>query len=1779
MKRSTYGAAANARVESQSPQAPPTTETDQPAGSPPDGLRGRFEVVRPLGSGGGGQVVLVRDLRRGGVLRALKTVGTLGEDGPLPSAEAGERLLHEARVLASIVHRGVPRLVEIGREPESGPWILMHYVESETPTEDEDPAHVARGLLDVLGHLHRHGWLHQDVKPANVVVARGRRVVLLDYGFAVREGCDVPPRGTLPYVAPEVLAGEPADARSDLWAAGAVLLQLVLGRQFPPVATLGPDDVPDGDIPLPRDWLRVLLHPRPERRFESAEVALQELEAALGPDGFRRSPRPLPHAPEPAGREAELARLERHLVEARSGAATAATEGPTPDLAGLVLVQGESGVGKSSLLFEMRLRAIAAGWSTVSASCSEERDRPLPALGTLIDAVLRSAPADSPAIERRGRAVASLLAAKGDQSGAETAARFLLERAVECGGILLVVEDLQNATAMTLRVLGAIARTITESHAAGQAPFLMTVASFTEGVPVAEEIVETLAAMTTEELVLSMPVRTLGPAGVAEMVAGILGPRAPAEWVAEVVHAHGGALPLFAEQLLGQLVQGRGLRHDGIRWIVDTKAAPRLPASLTDAVSVRLEALPKRERAALQIVAGHELPLARTRAGMYLGAETAALLAELEAEGLITPTGDGSGVTVVHSVIGQAALKMLSPRGRAKLHDLLARGIVGHGAATEIRRAYHVARGTDPDKGFQAATSAARRLRGDGEPGRAADCVRQALRTLDESDPRVPHVRRSLAELLVSSGRPAAAANVYRDLLDAETDTGARVRLLLGLVEALDSAGQATDVEPACRGALDLIEEPGTSLDPAERGDLRLQLLARMASAQRGLGDLRGAIETVRGALPLAGEGRGAERATLLTLLGNVYLQLGELGRARQFHESCLAACRALGRRRGMATALHNLGVVSAQQGRAADAAASYRQSLRLARRAKDLQGVAQTLGNLANLRAEHGDFTEAEQLQRRSLALRRRIGDLAGIAVTTGNLAGLYRARGRLGTALTLLHTATRRLRALGDARGEVQFLIQMADIHLLADDLVGVRPLLIRALSRAASASLRSHQAVAEMLLGRLESRLDPHSDAAQAHLQAAARLHEEAGDRAGLAEVMLETALADHARNRRGTAIKSWRAAKDIAAEHGPADLRARVDLVRGRLDADREASDEALAALQRFHRYVHAAGRRDYRATAAYALARGRFSAGDRDGASTALAEAIQCEDDLQASLPPALRGTRAAGAKKERLDRLADEMALLVGSGSDATPEAAREDEMDQERLFKLLEINKKLALATDVRGLLDTIMDVATEATGAERGFLILVDDAKKISFQTARNFRREEVPKPELKVSRTLVTRVMKSGQPILTDNATEDQRFSEFESVERLELKSIISVPFRLGEETIGALYLDNPARNGQFGTGDLQFLTALGDQAALAIRNLRQAESMQQLNRQLEHNLEQKSAELEQASRALAERATKYPYTELIGESPQMHRVLLLVDKVVDTEVPVLVHGESGTGKELIARALHQYGRRKAGPFVTVNCGAITESLMESELFGHVRGSFTGAHEDKQGLFSAADGGTIFLDEIGEMSFDMQKKLLRVLQEREVRAVGGKDVKKVDVRVISATNRDLRKMMGESTFREDLYYRIAVISIAMPPLRDRDGDIRLLIEHMADRAAIELGLTRKAFDADALDAMAGYAWPGNVRELDNEVKKALTLSDDRVTLEDLSFAIQGERAGPEPELVRPEAGRTLKENLEKMERALIEKALDHTGGNQTRAAKDLGISRVWLRKKMEKHGLFDR
>jgi transcriptional regulator with PAS, ATPase and Fis domain len=310
-------------------------------------------------------------------------------------------------------------------------------------------------------------------------------------------------------------------------------------------------------------------------------------------------------------------------------------------------------------------------------------------------------------------------------------------------------------------------------------------------------------------------------------------------------------------------------------------------------------------------------------------------------------------------------------------------------------------------------------------------------------------------------------------------------------------------------------------------------------------------------------------------------------------------------------------------------------------------------------------------------------------------------------------------------------------------------------------------------------------------------------------------------------------------------------------------------------------------------------------------------------------------------------------------------------------------------------------------------------------------------------------------------------------------------------------------------------------------------------------------------------------------------------MILDKVTDSSVPVLIQGESGTGKELVARALHYNGPRKKARFVSENCAAIPSNLMESEFFGYVRGAFTGANSDKMGLFELADGGTLFLDEIGDMDLDMQTKLLRVLQDGVLRRVGSKEFKRVNVRIVSATNRDLLSIMKEGKFREDLYYRLNVINILLPPLRERSEDVLLLAEHFLKRQAKQSGSSPRELSNEVIDIFTRYPWPGNIREMENEVMRSCALSADVVRPEHLSRnVIEGARA-PAAEAKRPShirdftlAGKSLKElvaaETEQIEREAITEVLVHTRYKKSKAASILGISRPTLDAKIDKYDL---
>ncbi len=481
--------------------------------------------------------------------------------------------------------------------------------------------------------------------------------------------------------------------------------------------------------------------------------------------------------------------------------------------------------------------------------------------------------------------------------------------------------------------------------------------------------------------------------------------------------------------------------------------------------------------------------------------------------------------------------------------------------------------------------------------------------------------------------------------------------------------------------------------------------------------------------------------------------------------------------------------------------------------------------------------------------------------------------------------------------------------------------------------------------------------------------------------------------------------------------------------------------------------------------------------------------------------------------------------------------------LQREQLQALYDISQVLNTIWDIDSLLERIMDIALQTVAAERGFLVLREEGEgnKLSVRTARNIA-PEAALSVTEISSSIVTGAIESQQGVLTVDAQTDPRFAGAESVIFHQIRAVMAVPFVLRGKIVGAIYLDSRKNREGFTDESLAFLKAFSNLCAIAIENARLMGSLRDENYQLRSEVQR-----------------TYQFKEIIGNSPKMQEVFELLNKIIHADISVLLEGESGTGKELVARALHYNGPRRDRAFMAQFCGNLSETLLESELFGHKRGAFTGAVSDKKGLLEIADGGTFFLDEIADIPASIQSKLLRFLQDGEFRRVGDTETRRVNVRVISATNKPLAKEVEKGNFREDLFYRLNVITISMPPLRDRDGDLPVLVRHFLHKYAAKTGTQEKKIMHEAMRMLASYHWPGNVRELENAVERAIVLAGDRdISPEELII----------PRVIKaPGGSRSLREH----EREYVLRTLEEMGGNKTKTAAALGVSLRWLHYKL--------
>ena len=1042
-----------------------------------------------------------------------------------------------------------------------------------------------------------------------------------------------------------------------------------------------------------------------------------------------------------------------------------------------------------------------------------------------------------------------------------------------------------------------------------------------------------------------------------------------------------------------------------------------------------------------------------------------------------------------------------------------------------------------------------------GSRGRAGTCARLALDLADHPETGTADVEaRARADLA-----PSRVAPRLTDLPIDEALTLAR--------EALDDGAPGRAVELVMTAIPGLADDPyphpdaASVLATAEAGRGHLEAAAAIAeklgasasdalrlSASRWLERLGRYRDAGDAARPLLSSGEAGVSEAAAAVVAQSAFGLGDPRTAERVASEALLRgdlphgleCRLRCIRSDAALTRGDPGI-AIREAEAAQVAA---------RRQDDPTLLPQALAREAAGYAQGGDRERARDLYQAAMDAALSAGDVVGLPPHILNLATAEHAAGELRAALERYQHAARLATHLGRTANRAAALVNWAG--LLAD--LGAADEASQVVDDARAAALSAGSALlvaqAELVRASLVGRGSPERGR---KLAAAARL---AFLDCGASRQALEAELLD----------------AELAADGGDAEpaialvARSRQNLVRGGLAA-RATLAEARAHLLRGD-LDQALRRAEHVSTLARAD-------GDLELEARALSVAARVHGNLGtgAEQPLLMRSRESLGRVAARLPPglrerfLQDPTRVAVMRPESEGPR--RSDQLDLAP-GRLLGLVGRLLLEGSERALLEAAVDQAVELVGAERAFLLRRRGTGEPYVAVSRNIEAiQGSGPPGGRFSRSVAERVLTTGEPVVTTSAADDPALGGARSVLDLGLRSILCVPIRSPAGVVGALVLDHRFESDRFGPAACELVQALADIIGVALENARlrqaaadKAAELERANEALSRDNERRAVEVERLEHLLEQGGALAGDAPggMVGRSRRLRRAVEVARRVAPSNLPVLIEGQSGTGKELLARYVHDCSLRSGGPFLAINCGAVPETLLESELFGHVRGAFTGATRDHAGLFRAASGGTLLLDEIGEMSPSMQPRLLRVLQEGEVWPLGQDTPTPVDVRVVAATNRDLEREVEAGRFRRDLYFRLVGVKLVVPPLCQRLEDVPLLAEAMLERIAREPGLRRVRLSRDAHREMLRHTWPGNVRELEQALRRAVLMAEgDTIRAADL-------------ELTASAPTRT--EALRGFDRDLVQRALQAAGGNRTHAARALGISRATLHRWLKRY-----
>lgn len=1651
----------------------------------------KYRVLANLGSGSGGTVYKVKDKLTNDIL-ALKLCSS-------KKFEKLNLLKSDFFTLRNLNHPNIVRVVDFKRTSDDKCHFTMEFIDGENifnffkKRKELDAIYpVLAQVLNGLSYIHNKGLVHSDIKPENILVSISKddkatlkgnlEVKLLDFGLARGLTAPADIRGTLSYIAPEVLQCGRGDRRSDLYSLGMVLYEILANRRI--AYTLNKLPLVERDIP--DEFLAIvtkLIKKEPEKRYYSVGEVIEDL-SQIYPSLPEIEVKPSTLSSPTIGRERELFRLYELAEKAK-------TEGQ------IVFISGERGIGKSRILQEFKFECQKKDIFVTYIRCGERENRPFALLKRIFE--------ESQLPMRIFTTKSSLSGESAKFKIFEEASNQLRKLSKKHHPLTVLVDDIELADNLSIEFLAYFSYELNENG-------ILFVGTFEDEKslsPIFEKI-------KGEKFLIEMELKKLDLSQTISMVSYILSSK-DLNNIGEWVYGKTGGNPLFIEQTVEHLLKSNILikKIDGWHLEIERLEEIRPVLSIEDAIDVMLKNLEQDEIEFLK---------------------SAAIM------------GERFNIDVLHKFLGLDEPTFFTLLNRLRIKDIIREDAqsnyaFSHGWMRNILYAKIDNREVLHKKVFSLSKD---------DP--QADNVSLAYQSLKGG------LREEAYDYLVKAGKEAkgnyaneSALKYFKEALNIKESS-----------TIYESIGDICSITGAYEEAL-------RNYNFALKNKPDSQIYLKIGRVYRNRGDLKNAISYFDKGLiesPLS-----KSHIEILNEKVWTYLQKSDFPKALKYCTEAKEKAEKFKDKPLLADIYHNMGEIAFRKNNYEEAEGYFRESIKIKKTFKDDYKIALSYNNLAILFWRKGDLKIAEKYYKISLGLMRKIGHIKMTAIANSNLGIIYRNMWEWDKAVDCYEKSCDIFKKIGDKKSLAIVYNNIASIYHYKTNWNKAIECYEKSLK--IREELEDERSIAVVLnnLANVYIEIDE-PDKAKRYIDKALKLRKKANDLNGMAYSLLTLSLYYESmkdwKDSKKTLNQSLRLFKKTNNKSGVASVYSSF----ARIYQDSAKSEEyakkayrlfknlkdewEIGKIKRIRGMIYAAKDEGNRAESSfkeseeifrklrveYELARTLFESAKfnlkrwekkREPAElkTAYSHLKEAEEIFQ-RLELNKKFEEIHSLYRETLDEIS--LAYI--------PSITRKDQLNI-----LYEVSKVINSILNLQSLFNTVINLVINLFNAERGVLLLFDE-KTGTLRLRAGKKIDDVTiKDAARLSKSVIEQVAEKGEPIICEDARNDPRFKNRKSVILHNIRSLLCVPIKIRGSIIGTIYIDSSLSKNIFTKEDRDFFIALANLIGVAIENAR-------FHR-----------DLEKESTYLKRKMTKrHSFHNLVGGSEKMQDLYNTIEVVANTDSTVLIEGETGTGKELVAMALHYSSKRRDDIFIPVSCRAIPETLLESELFGHSKGAFTGAIRDRKGLFEEATNGTIFLDEIGDAPLSIQAKLLRVLEQREIRRVGENVSRRVDTRVICATAKNLVEEVKKGNFRDDIFFRLNVVRVRIPPLRERKDDILLLAKYFQKLYSKKIGSSVRSFTNDAIELLLNYDWPGNVRELEKSIERACIFAEGpKITAKDIKLV------GLETEELK-----TLKEAKVTMEKKMVRNALLKTKGNVAKASRELDIKRQQLQRLIKRYEL---